>query len=1020
MPQAFWALHRLARCRRTIALISPSIEETDNPGGSSGDGYARYVSTVMRLAEVLRDPRVRSEGGKVAVDRAAGALLRDLSSYRSPAEAVAGAGVGAAGTSEDATGDFPLRCFAEVRLMAVVGLEESRRRRSRALLRPDPLPYLHVGEVLEVSCVLTSHLPVEVTFDSLSLEMAADGVSVGVGGGGAGLSRASSGGFGSGAGGGGRTEGSRAGSVGRRAPMSRQKVLRRLESVGTLTGGDVGGPSPSGSPSPGSGGSSSVLPLPPPPSPAPSSLTPAKILGGASAAAIVDGSGGQGKQMLTPGPGTAGKSMFQVPPIRTARSQSLSPRTSALASQAPTPVEDTSTRVSSGSIPTRSSLSHGGGRRPGGSRSPMRHSTGRSPGYSPGSSPSTSPSRLPAVGSASRLLRGGGLRGRSRISFSAVLEGPIHLSPGDNEVIFKLRPSMPGIITASKVSATWSGVTLMEAFSGGNRRGASSFPFPDEGGSAKRSPFPTSVVVRPFRPRAELEVVPPAFLPLGREGWVRVVVSTGPDALRDARLTVMAGRGLSWGDCESARVSLVDVGGGEGRDSSESTSAAATVVDEKPASARLGDDPSEVVVDIFPGVGQEEVIGPGVRVVVSLRVQSSAVESSGGGSNGGGASKVAPSRRGPTAAPRSCTVAAELQAWHSRDSEGNEIASSSRTPSSENPHVGKLEVGDGWGVECRTRASANVVARLPFEAKVTVVPRPGGVVLAQAALVCLAPVALALRSCDAVDLEEGAILVSDPNAFLGGEVLPPGQPLRLAASVKRKIERWEGEQGKGVVDFLPLPGIAVVECGNPVEASLVVLRLTYAVVDGAMSSREEEAFEFDVSIPIPGGDHSGALVGTEPGEFGLGHTHSLTTFAKSCSGGGEVNGSVEGGEGLLRIALAEPKAFEFGVEGRAGIVGSGGGSAQSGEVDVAAQRVAYKIVSSPLEWMISGLVKGSAELQLKVRVFSTPGETISRGGGVPTVLRMTDRLQAGTSYRWGLIMDLDRGFLSLKMRISAI
>lgn len=913
----------------------------------------------MRLVEVLRDPRVRSEGGKLAVDRAARALVRDLSSHRSPA--------GATGALDGATREFPLRCFAEVRLMAVVGLEGSRQRRSRATLRPDPLPYLHVGEVFQVSCVLTSHLPVEVTFDSLSLEMATDGVGSGVGGGRAGLSRASSGGFGSGVGGGGRTDGSKAGSAGRRAPVSRQKVLRRLESVGTLAGGDVSGPSPSGSPSPGGGGSSSVLPLPPPPSPAPSSLTPAKILGGASAAAMVDSSGGEGKQMLTPGPGTAGKSMFQLPSIKTARSQSLSPRTSALASQAPTPVGDTSTRVSSGNIPTRSSLGHGGGRRPGSSRSPMRHSTG----CSTGSSPSTSPSRLPGVGSASRLLRGGGLRGRSRVSCSTVLEGPIQLSPGDNEVIFKLRPSMPGIITVSKVSATWSGVTLMEAFSGVNRRGVSSFPSPEEGGSAKRTPFPPSVVVRPFRPRAELEVVPPAFLPLGREGWVRVVVTTGPDALRDARLTVTAGRGLSWGDCESARVSLVDVGGGERRDSSESTSVAAKMVNEKPASARLGDDPSEVVVDVFPSVGHEEMIGPGVRVVVSLQVQSSALESSGGG----GASKVASSKRGPAAAPRSCTVAAELQAWHSRDLVGNDITSSSGTPSSKNPHVGELEVGDRWGVECRTRASANVVARLPFDAKVTVVPRPGGIVLAQAALVCLAPVALALRSCDAVNLEEGATLVSDPNAFLGGEVLPPGQPLRLATCVQRKLERWEGGHNKGMGDFRPLPGITVVEGGNPMEALLVVLRLTYAVVDGAASSREEETFKFDVSVPIPGGD----LVEIESGDVGVGHTHNLTTFTKPCSGGGEMNESVNGrdleeGEGLLRIALAEPKAFEFGVEGR---VGSGGCSAQRGEVDVEVQRVAYKIVSSPSEWMISGLVKGSAELQLKVRVFSSTSE----GGG---------------------------------------
>lgn len=949
MPQAFWALHRLARCHRTIALLSPSVGETDNPVNS----YARYVSTVMRLVEVLRDPRVRLEGGKLAVDRAAGALLQDLYSHRSSA--------GAMDALDEATSDFPLRCFAEVRFMAAVGLEKSRQRCSRATLRPDPLPYLHVGEVFQVSCVLKSHLPVEVTFDSLSLEMTTGSVGSGVGGGGAGLSRASSGGVGSSAGGGGRTDGSKAGSAGRRAPLSRQKTLRRLESVATLTGGDVGGPSPSGSPSPGSGGSSSVLPLPPPPSPAPSSLMPAKILGSASAAAIVASSGGGGKQMLTPGPGTAGKSMFQVPSIKTARSQSLSPRPSALASQAPTPVEDPSTRVSSGNIPTRSSLGHGGSRRPG-SRSPMRHSTGRSPGYSPGSSPSTSPSRLPAVGSASRLLRGGGLQDRSKVSCSTILEGPIQLSPGDNEVIFKLRPSMPGIITASKVSATWSGVTLMEAFSGVNRRGASSFPSPEEGGSAKRTPFLPSVVVRPFRPQAELEVVPPAFLPLGREGWVRVVVTTGPDALRDARLTVIAGRGLSWGDCESARVKLIDVGGGEGRDTSETTSAVATMAHEKPASARLGDDPSEVVVDIFPGVGYEEMIGPGMRVVVSLRVQSSAVESSIGAS----------SKRGPASTPRSCTVAAELQAWHSRDSAGNEITSSSGIPSSKRPHVGELEVGDGWGVECRTRANANVVARLPFDAKVTVVPRPGGIVLVQASLVCLAPVALALRSCDAVNLEEGATLVSNPNAFLVGEVLPPGQPLRLATCVQRKLKRWEGGRNKGMVDLRPLPGIAVVEVGNPMEALLVVLRLTYAVVDGAASSREEEAFEFDVSVPIPGGD----LVGTEPGDFRVDQTHSLTTFTKPCSGGSEINGSVNGrgleeGKGLLRIALAEPKAFEFGVEGR---VGSGGGSAHRGEVEVEAQRVAYKIVSSPSEWMISGLVKGSAELQLKVRVFSSTSD----------------------------------------------
>ncbi|CAN0542799.1 unnamed protein product, partial [Ectocarpus sp. 12 AP-2014] len=49
-PQAFWALHRLARCRRSLALAG-----RNGAGQATDAGDASYVSTVMRLAAVLKD-----------------------------------------------------------------------------------------------------------------------------------------------------------------------------------------------------------------------------------------------------------------------------------------------------------------------------------------------------------------------------------------------------------------------------------------------------------------------------------------------------------------------------------------------------------------------------------------------------------------------------------------------------------------------------------------------------------------------------------------------------------------------------------------------------------------------------------------------------------------------------------------------------------------------------------------------------------------------------------------------------
>ncbi|CAM9736204.1 unnamed protein product [Laminaria digitata] len=859
LSQAFWALHRLARCRRTLGL--PGRQHK-----ASARGAGTYVSTVMRLAAVLKDPRVRTEGGKAAVERAAAALIRDVraragssrrrSTSTDGGDSSAGAGGGFADVApEGGKHVYRLQCFADVNLSVVVESGAGGCKRGKAT-RLDPLPAVHVGDVLRVKCVFTSHLPEPVTLDALFLEMSLDA--------GAGDHPSA-----------------------RRSP-SRQQLLRRLESVRTVTGAD-NAPSPAESPTSAN----------PPPM---SGGTPTDALSAASLALTRDptgdeaNGGGLAASSASGARKRLGSTQFVVPSIRTSRSQSFSPRKSFSGLDS-----DSLSRISGGKA--ASELPRGGR-----SRSPARHSIGTSPSTSPLPPPATVGSRLP--------------KARSRPACSARIEGPVTMLPGDTEVVFSLRPTLPGVITASKVSVSWGGVTLVDVLSGG--RLASGAPagvtLPSAWVGNPRPP--PSAVVRPFRPLAALEVVPPRFLPAGKEGWVCVTITPGPDTLRDTQLRVVVGRGLSWVEAGSSRVKWRrfsdEIGSGGGGDGMPPGSASCV---EESAIAEVGEDPADMLVDL------QEVLQPGWKVEVSLRVRSTAVVS---------IETPLPFAR------RSCTIKAELQAWHSRPTM---CAASGATSD-----VDQGPSADG-GVKQRTRARAVFAPRPPFEARVTAIPRPAGVVFSQVALVCTAPVALALLSCEIVRMAPGAEVVADPNAFLKGEVLPPGQPLRLATCIRRQEQSANGEGAKSA---------------NAGDAPLAVHRLTYAIEPQAASGAElsgggggsrAESFVFEVCIPIP--EERGGAGRSSKASDCTQARRSLTAFVRPSDTGGHLgNGTTvveEEDDVLLHLNLAEPKAFEFGVEGDE-MARSGGAAGQS---------VTYQVVASPSDWMVSGLIKGSTELTLK-------------------------------------------------------
>eukprot|EP00752_Nemacystus_decipiens_P001278 g1273.t1 len=935
LPQAFWALHRLARCRRSLALFS-----TDESGRTEGGSDRReYVSTVMRLAAVLKDPRVRSEGGKAAVENAAAALLHDARSLATPPEGSTGrdasppspersrkaasASAPAAGPHVfvDPTGDgrskhlYRLQCFADVNL-AVTDADAAggggtkagasgKGKKSRR--RPDPFPAVHIGDPLYVSCVLTSHLPEAVTLDALVLEMAVGGGGSGGGGSGGSVSgvwnvqppaEASSGG---------RHSGGGEQPTHRRSSPKRSKSLRRLESVKTVGGGGDNDPSPAGSPVP--AGTKKFKPPPP-------VATSSGALGAASQALVTSGAGSEtGAEPAAAVTAAGTSSGFQVPPIRTTRSQSLSPRISATSSSA-VDVKDSLVMVPSSktksSKPPRGSSSGGGGGGGGRGRSPPRHSIGASPTTSPFHSAPGGGSRMP--------------KARARPACTGRIEGPVELLPGDTEVIFTLRPTVAGVLTASRISVTWGGVTLIEALSGGGRgRGASGVLLPSAWVGVPRPP--PSAVVRPFLPRAVLEVLPPNFLPLGNEGWLRVTVTAGPDTLRGARVRVVSGRGLAWGAAEASRVTW--------RHSSDGTEGI-----EQPAQARAGEDSADMLVDL------QEVLRPGSVAEVSVRVRSTAEAAAAGTIRA-------------AVAPRSCVVKAELLAWHSRHAAGDDVASA--TGDVDN----NLNTSEDWGVECRTFSRAGISPRLPFEARVTVTERQAGVVLSQAALVCTAPVALSLRSCELSRLEPGAEVLSDPNAFLGGEVLPPGQPLRLAACLRRP----SAAESAATAASTALAAMSVGGSAKPTDAGgvpLAVHRLRYSIEPAAGGAGGEcnpaELFVFDVCIPNPG---SGARGNTSPGSLraagAAGAQRSLVTTVRPCDGNSVGPG--DGGAGdveddVLHLKLAEPRAFEFGVA-------DGGDAPDDGIGGQGLQSVTYQVVASPSDWMMSGLIRGIAKLELK-------------------------------------------------------
>lgn len=918
MPQAFWALHRLARCRRTIA-VSSSPEGKDKVATADSGSY---VSTVMRLAALLKDPRVRSEGGAAAVDRAAVGLLRDVhrlapanpALYPPPASAAEenSPPYGADGPVADggARQVYRLQCFADVKISVLVGGGGQERPRLRS---PGTLPTVHVGDTLRVSCVLTSHLPEVVTLDGLELEMAYEG----------------------------RYEGGREAenATHRRAtgtptlPGGRRS-LRRLESVKTIVAADdmARPPSPAGAaPMPGK------FRPPPPVVTATNALTDSLadmdgVIGPAASAAAA----------------AADRELMAGQQISKVRSQSLSPRSNASAAKTPFgSVQGTGSGVDAlAALP-----------RHGRSRSPVRHSQG-------GSQTSLSPG--PPLSRQPRQQQ------RSRAVFSARIDGPTQLLPGETQVVFSLRPTTPGIVTASRISASWGGVCLVGVLPPGDQGAGGSGAGPASVVAQPptlemRPPPPTpSAVIRPFRPQATLEILPPAFLPAGRGGWIRVVVTTGPDTLRGARLRLGVGLGLAWGAVALAKISLRPVEGhggggcGVGGGGDEETQALAT--------AR--EDPAEIAVEL------PDEIEAGWRADVFLRVLSTA--------------PAAPAQSDPRVSspfaiptPKPCTVKAEMNAWHSRDAApGVQVTTSSSSSASGD--------ADEVGVECRIRARAGVLARLPFETRTTVMPRPGGVVLAEASLVCRAPVALALRSCEIAELEVGATVMADPNAYLSGEILPPAQPLRLAACLHR---------GGGQV--IPSSTVAAAgdcvgthsrsssdsDCstGFPAPPALALLRLRYEIQQAVVGDggeqktaaaegshvREKEEFVFDVAIPAPPERALNAaraqLSASTAGRGSSSRSEvTLTTLVEPCDVGGASGESVVASDGsLLELKLAEPRAFEFGVD-----VGLGApGGAEPG----VAQLVTFQVVASPSDWMVSGLVRGSAKLGTEVRLIVLGG-----------------------------------------------
>lgn len=557
----------------------------------------------------------------------------------------------------------------------------------------------------------------------------------------------------------------------------------------------------------------------------------------------------------------------------------------------------------------------------------------------------------------------------------------MELSPGDTELVFSLRPTLAGVITASRVSAVWGGVTLVELLPGGGRgRGeASEASLPSACFGVPRPPPPPSAVVRPFLPQAMLEIVPTSFLPLGNERWLQVTVTAGPDTLRGARLRVTAGRGLAWGSAGASRVRFrrqqqQQLGDGDagGDGDNPGPMEAAPGVRGEPAQALEGEDSADMVVDL-----REEVLRPGCVAEVFLRVRSTAEVAAAAGARA-------------SFAPRPCALRAELQAWHSRHPTAAGDGSTAGVAG------GDDDAGsEDWGVECRTDARAGITPGLPFEARVTVSARQAGVVFAQAALVCTAPVALLLRSCELCRLEPGAEVLSDPNAFLDGEVLPPGQPLRLATCLRRRRRRpWAAAvapETSAATDDDDDDG----KSGGGGSPCLAVHRLTYSIEgaaaagaggsvsgggdgdgNGSGSGQAAELFVFDVCMPSPlsGAGHASSSSSSRVATAGSARVQrSLVTTVRPCDGG--EPGGVGGGDigvgaaagnddNVLRLKLAEPRAFEFGVADDDEVGGGQDGTAVAG----GRQSVMYQVVASPSDWMVSGLIRGTAKLELKVCV----------------------------------------------------
>lgn len=871
------------------------------------------------MAALLKDPQVRLEGGATAVDRATAGLLRDvheltagnpapfLSTSSVAEEKLLPFGADVPGADGDRGHVYQLQCFANVKISVLVsGVGGSGGGEERPRLRsPATLPTVHVGDTLRVSCVLTSHLPEAVTLDGLELEMVYEGRYMG-----------------------GREDENATHRRSMRTPAlpGGRRSLRRLESVKTMviTEDDVASP-----PSPTSAAPTPAKFRPPPPVvTATNALTDslADMDGVVGPAAIAAATAADREVM-------AGQQISKV------RSQSLSPRSNASAAKNVFgSVQGTGSGVDIPAVFPR----HGR------SRSPVRHS-------SQGESP-TSSSPGPPTSPKSHLSR-------QRALFSAKVDGPTQLLPGETQVIFSLRPTMSGIVTASKISASWERVRLVGLLppggrgAGGNGGGPASVvtqPLTLE----TRPPPPTpSAVIRPFRPRTTLEILPPAFLPAGGGGWIRVVVVTGPDTIRGARLRLGVGVGLAWGAVALAKISLhpvEDRGDGDGGGDGD--------VRETRALATAKEDPAEIAVEL------PDEIKAGWRVDVFLRVLSTA--------------PLAPdqfdtrvSSLFTVPAPKPCIVKAEMQAWHSRDAAPGAPAKASLSTS---------DAADEAGVECRIRARAGVLVRLPFEMRTTVMPRPGRVVLAEASLVCHAPVALALRSCEIAELEVGTTVIADPNTFLSGEILPPGQPLRLMACLRRGGGEVVSSSalssvGDSLVAYSRSSSDSDCSAGFPAPPALALLRLRYEIHRGddgdggekkaaaaeGSNAREREEFIFDVAIPEPPEralDAARSQFISSTADLGSGSRAqvTLTTFVEPCDVGVARGKRVVVGDGsLLELRLAEPRAFDFGVE--VGLEASDGAEAS------AAQLVAFQVVASPSDWMISGLVTGSTKLGAEVR-----------------------------------------------------